>query len=341
MHANRSTGQKKRRRHSRRERAILTLCIVLFAGVAVIGFVRGYIRAPELSEPDDSAQSGAGDTDADSVGTDDTTPARERKESYYTVLVSGVDDGNGGSDTNILLSIDAQNGVINAVSIPRDTLLNVSWNVKKFNASYNVGGIDRMKTELSRLLGIPVDFYISIDLDGFVELVDEIGGVYFDVPVNMNYDDPTQDLHIHIDKGYQWLSGEDAVKVVRWRQNNDGTGYPDGDIGRIATQQAFLTTVAQQMLDSLSISTMKAYVDIFFEYVDTDLSVGNLAWIGEVAMKAGMENIHFYTLPGEGDYVYGGSYYILNPEETLALVNASFNPYDQDITADEMDILVP
>ena len=340
MHANHSGTKKHRRRRSRRERVILALCIFLFAGMAVVGFVRSYVRPPDLP---DSAEDPAADGTEDGGGDQDTDapPPRERKKSYYTVLVSGIDDDNGGSDTNILLSVDAENSVINAVSVPRDTLLNVDWNVRKFNASYNVGGIDRMKTELSRLLGIPVDFYISVDLDGFVELVDEIGGVYFDVPVDMNYDDPTQNLHIHIDKGYQWLDGEHAVKVVRWRQNNDGTGYPDADIGRIATQQAFLTAVAQQMLDSLSISTIKAYADIFIEYVDTDLTVGNLAWIGQVALTCGMENIHFYTLPGEGGYVYGGSYYILHPEETLDLINASFNPYDQDISLEETDIPVP
>ena len=342
MSANHSPEKKYRRRRTKRERAILAVCIVLFLGVAVAGLIRSFISAPKL--PDDSTP--VVDTDPDSTGSsDDSTPQkRQRKDSYYTVLVSGVDDGNGGSDTNILLSIDAANGVINAVSVPRDTLIDVDWNVRKFNTAYNVGGIERLQTELERLLGIPVDFYVSIDLDGFVELVDAIGGVYFDVPVNMNYDDPVQNLHIHIDKGYQLLDGKNAVKVVRWRQNNDGSGYPNGDLGRIETQQAFLTTVAKQMLDNLGkdpVGAITSYVNIFYEYVKTDLSVGNLIWIGEQGMKAGMENIHFYTLPGEGDYVYGGSYYILDPTATLELVNASFNPYDQDITPDQVNIPVP
>lgn len=343
-----SHQRKRRRRRSGAEKLILALCIVLFCGMGVFGLYRCFVHPPEIpSEDADQAQTDADkDTDASQTG---QSNQRGRKESCYTILVSGVDDGNGGSDTNILVFVDAKGGVINALSIPRDTLINTDWNVPKFNASYNVGGIERMQKELSNLLGIPVDFYVSVDLEGFVELVDAIGGVWFDVPVNMNYDDPTQNLHIHFEKGYQYLDGKDAVKVVRFRQNNDGTGYPNGDLGRIETQQAFLTAVAKQMLDNLGsnpIQAIKDYANLFYKYVDTDLEVGELAWVGEQALTVGMENIHFYTLPGDGANLhnmsfYGGSYYVVNPEETLALINESFNPYDQDLTLDDMDILVP
>ena len=339
-----ASHRRRKRRRSGAEKLILALCIVLFCGMGVVGLYRCFVHPPEI--PDEEPE----ETQAEDVNTEiEQTPKRQRKESCYTILVSGEDDGNGGSDTNILVYVDAKSGVINALSVPRDTLINTDWNVPKFNASYNVGGVERLQKELSNLLGIPVDFYVSVDLSGFVELVDAIGGVWFDVPVDMNYDDPTQDLHIHFNKGYQYLEGKDAVKVVRFRQNNNGTGYPNGDLGRIETQQAFLTAVAKQMLDNLGsnpIQAIKDYANLFYKYVDTDLEVGELAWVGEQALTVGMENIHFYTLPGDGANLhdmsfYSGSYYVVNPEETLALVNASFNPYDQDLTLDDMDILVP
>ena len=321
---------------------VLVLCVVVLSGLAVYAALRSIVAPPKLpnvnnENTNQTDQNGTDDEEQD----DDSTPANGRKESYFNILLSGLDDHNGGSDTNILMSVDGKNGKINAVSVPRDTLLNVDWNVKKFNASYNVGGTERMMKELSNLLGVPVDFYITVDLDGFVDLINEIGGVDFDVPVNMNYDDPKQNLHIHLEKGYQHLTGEQAIGVVRWRQNNDGSGYPTGDIGRIQTQQAFLTTVAEQMLSTLSLNTLKATADMFVNYVKTDLTVGNLVWIGEIAMRIGMENINFYTLPGEGKTVYGGSYYVLNPAATLQMVNESFNPYPEDITQEDMDILVP
>ncbi len=332
------------RRRSPRERAVLIAAIVLFVCAGLIGAYFCFARPPELpDDPDHVPEDHEHDPDLSGQTDADPEPARQRRENCYTILLSGHDDDNGGSDTNILVMVDVDQGVINAVSIPRDTLINTDWNVPKFNASYNVGGVERLCQELSKLLGIPVDYYVAVDLEGFVELVDAIGGVNFEVPIDMNYDDPTQDLHIHFSKGMQYLNGEDALKVVRWRQNNEpNSGYPNGDIGRIQTQQNFLITVAKQMLATLDLDMIKTYADLFVKYVDTELTVGNLVWLGQQVLTIGMDNVHFFTLPGDGTgYYKGGSYYILYPEEVLELVNSSFNPYDQPLTLEDMDILVP
>lgn len=342
----------KKRRRSGKEYAILALCVLVFSGAAVYGFYRTIVRPPQLPEnsviQSDAADKGEGSTMAPPI--DDprdkedtqqpTEPVFTRKKDYFTVLVSGLDNQNGGSDTNILLSIDGVNNTINAVSLPRDTLINTEWNVKKLNGAYNVGGMERLQQETSNLLGIPVDYYITVDLAGFIELVDAIGGIHFDVPMAMDYDDPVQDLHIHFQPGYQYLNGEDALKVVRFRHNNDGTGYGTEDIGRINTQQAFLSAVAKELFATLDASTVQTCAGIFIEHVKTDLTLGNLVWIGERALAGGMENVRFYTLPGDGaGYYQGTSYYILYPDEVLTLVNASFNPYEQALTLEDMDIL--
>ena len=177
-------------------------------------------------------------------------------------------------------------------------------------------------------------------------LVDAIGGVNFEVPIDMDYDDPTQNLHIHFKKGMQYLNGEDALKVVRFRQNHDGTGYGTMDIGRIQTQQDFLITVAKQMISTLSLDMLNTYADLFVQYVDTELTVGNLVWLGQQLLTIGMDNVHFYTLSGESRYLttedfWDGSYYVLDTQAALELVNDSFNPYDQPLTLEDMDILVP
>ena len=98
-----------------------------------------------------------------------------------------------------------------------------------------------LKQEVSRLTGIYPDFYVMVEWEAIGELVDALGGVYFDVPFDMNYDDPYQDLHIHQEAGYRKLSGEDAMEVIRWRKNN---GEPSpGDVGRIQIQQDFLSAM--------------------------------------------------------------------------------------------------
>ena len=122
--------------------------------------------------------------------------------------------------------------------------------------------------------------------------VDAIGGVTFDVPINMNYEDPYQNLYIHISKGVQTLSGADALKVVRFRE-----GYATQDIGRMETQQNFLKAVAKQVLTVGNLDKIDDFVKIFQTYVETDLTVGNLAWLGKEAIGMGAGK-SAYATPG-------------------------------------------
>ena len=266
-------------------------------------------------------------------------PARRRLPYCYTILLSGVDDARGGSDVNLLARFDAPGGRIDLVSLPRDTLLHTERASNKLNFAYASGGTERLRGDVENLLGVPVDFCVTVALDGFVALIDRIGGVDFDVPRDMDYDDPAQELHIHFTKGPQHLDGQRAMELVRWRKNNDGSGYSDADIGRIATQQAFLRAVLER---AARIENASALAQVFSRYVTTDLSLGNLVWLAGQALALDRENIRFHTLPGDGaGYYRRESVYIRDPEATLALVNEALNPYDQPITMDETDILVP
>ncbi len=341
----------KRKKATRQQRLVQFCAILIFCAAALTGGYHCIVRPininsdpPVIARPgsdqqDPPPQQEPGTTDPAPVDPD-PPPAFTNRDNCFNILVVGLDDGNGGSDTNILVQLDVGRGVIHATSLPRDTLINVNWNVKKLNSAYNVGGVDRVMTEVSRLLGIRVDRYVSVNLKGFVELVNAIGGVDFDVPIDMDYDDPVQDLHIHFRKGPRHLTGQEALGVVRFRHNNDGTGYGTEDIGRIGTQQAFLKAVAKKMLSSLTIDTIASYVDIFSKYIKTDLTTGNLVWMATQTLSIGMDNIHFHTLPGDGAGLYEGrSYYVLDPEATVALVNEAMNPYNEPLTLEDMDIL--
>ena len=287
--------------------------------------------APVALPPEDSVDS------SESFAAPDT-----RKDDFYLILVGGLDNSSGGSDTNLLVALDALNHEIHVLSLPRDTLLNVSWTVKKLNNAYHHGGFERTAKEVSNLLGIPVDFCVTVDLQAFVELINAIGGVKFTIPVDMDYDDPYQDLHIHFPAGERLLNGEDAMKVIRWRQNNDGTGYPTADIGRIATQQAFLKAAAKQAFSISNLNKLGEMAQIIHEHVNTDLELANILWMCEQAVACGTERITFHTLPGDGaGWFSGGSYFIADDAATLDLINAHFNPYTRELTLDDMDILVP
>ena len=338
----RSKKAKKRKRKqsgSRSERVVVTLLSLLFLTVAIVATVKYVVRAPEPVTDGEDQQTQQDGTAEDSDAIQTISNGRERKSKYcYNILLYGVDNDAGGSDTNMLMRFDAVNKTVDVVSLPRDTLMS---NGHKLNSSYNNGGTEKLRSNIEDMLGVPVDFYVSVDLKGFITLIDQIDGVDFDVPEDMDYDDPYQDLHIHFKKGLQHLNGQQAMEVVRFRHNNDNTGYGgQQDLGRIGTQQAFLKTVAQKLM---KLENVPAMAETFLKYVKTDLTLGNLMWLANQALSmGGMDAISFATLPGDGSGWYKGmSVYALDPEQVLEMTNSMLNPYATDITADDQNILVP
>jgi LCP family protein required for cell wall assembly len=338
----RSKKAKKRKRKqsgTRGERVVVTLLSLLFLTVAVVATVKYVVRAPEPVTDGEDQQTQQDGTAEDSDAIQTISNGRERKSKYcYNILLYGVDNDAGGSDTNMLMRFDAVNKTVDVVSLPRDTLMS---NGHKLNSSYNNGGTEKLRSNIEDMLGVPVDFYVSVDLKGFIALIDQIGGVDFDVPCDMDYDDPYQDLHIHFKAGLQKLNGQQAMEVVRFRHNNDNTGYGGRqDLGRIGTQQAFLKTVAQKLM---KLENVPAMAETFLKYVKTDLTLGNLMWLANQALSmGGTDAISFATLPGDGSGWYKGmSVYALDPEQVLEMTNSMLNPYATDITTDEQNILVP
>ena len=160
-------------------------------------------------------------------------------------------------------------------------------------------------------------------------MVDEIGGVEFDVPINMNYDDSSQNLSIHLKKGLQKLNGEQAEGLVRFRKNNNGTSYPseygDNDLGRMRTQREFITEVAKQTLQLKNITKIGNFIDIIKENVTTNIK--NWTTIKDYvayAIDFNTENIRAESIPGEAGYYNKLSFFIYNQKETDKLVKELF-----------------
>lgn len=267
-----------------------------------------------------------------------------RKPYTYTFLLVAKDQVGSNADTMIVCMYDTVNQTVGMVSIPRDTLVESG----KLNAVYQ-DGIETLRDTISDMLGIPIDFYVGINMDGFKVLVDELGGIEFNVPVHMSYDDPTQDLHIHYEPGLQHLDGQDVLNVARCRKNSDGPGiypdniysaYPDNDIGRTRTQQQLIAAILKKALSNPQ--KINSYIEIFLEYVNTDLEFGEMLWFAEPALSFDFENgMTSATLTGDGNTYYPGwgKYcYQLYPEETLETVNQLINPYTEDLTLEDMNI---
>jgi LCP family protein required for cell wall assembly len=338
------------RKYKRKKRiAAMTICLTL----AVCAFLtyKSFAKPPvvaDIKTPPPAALYNDNTDETPPVNTPpaETAPdeeANSRKEGVYTFLLVGFDQNNGNTDTLMVGRFDSKNHKINIASIPRDTCANVYFGrkaQKKINAVYALGGgIEALMAAVADMTGFNIDNYIVVNLKAFTALVDALGGVYFDIPHDMNYDDPTQDLHIHFNKGFQYLSGADAIKVVRWRQNNDGTNY--GDIDRINTQQSFLKTVAKQCLSLTNIVTKTDdYLEIFKSYVKTDLSAQNLTWYAQEFLKLKTEDISFHTLPSNPiDSIKGFSYGTIYLDEWLKLINDCLNPYTKAVAAEDVNII--
>mgnify|MGYP000628868619 CR=1 FL=1 len=335
--------QKRRRLTGWKRGAVIALSCVVVLALAVSAWWMIFVKAPDVSEKTKPTVTDQ-DQDKDQEETlpdaeDEPETASGRKEDYFTFLLVGEDTSSGSTDTIMLASYDVANQTASLMSIPRDTMVNVSWDIKKINSVYSAseakgGGIENLKKQVSYLTGVMPDFYVIVQWEAVGEIVEALGGVYFDVPFDMNYDDPYQDLHIHQEKGYRLLDGEDAMEVVRWRQNSDGTNY--GDTTRVEVQQAFLMALAEQCLKLGNWTKVSAFAKIFAENVETDLPLTNILWFAQQAMEIDSDQVRFFTLPCSGGYEKSILYLLADPEETAELINQYFNPYTYDISSADL-----
>ncbi|MCC8123787.1 MAG: LCP family protein [Oscillospiraceae bacterium] len=313
--------------------------LVICSALIVALFCAYKLAAKPPTMAADAVPPAQGAADAETLAQEDS--AWTRKPYTYTILLVASDQESGNADTIMVCTYDTVNQKVGLVSIPRDTM--VDRTTPKINSVYH-NGPEEMAAVVSDMLGIPIDYYIAADMTGFAKLVDAVGGIDFDVPVYMSYDDPVQDLHIHYSAGMQHLTGAQVLEVARCRKNYDSKGnlydaYPDADIGRTRTQQALLTAIVKKALSNPQ--KAGSYLSILTEYVRTDFSTGELLWFLEPALGLDFSTgISTETLPGDGSVRYRGTSwcYELYPEECLAIINDLLNPYTQDITLDRTNM---
>jgi polyisoprenyl-teichoic acid--peptidoglycan teichoic acid transferase len=247
------------------------------------------------------------------------------EELPVNTLVLGLDAEGTRSDVILLLNFDPGLSRLNILSIARDTLVRIDGRRYKINALYSKGGELLLADKISEITGLPVHYYVTMNFKGFRKIVDTLGGVRFDVPFRMNYDDPTQNLHIHLKKGMQLLDGKKAEQLVRYRKGNyKGQGYTEGDIGRIGMQQDFIKAMIVQKLSLKYLSRVDELFDIMQEYVKTNVAVSDIAqYIGSMK-KIKNDEIKAVTLPGTSKFTNGVWYFILNDDETAKIIESSF-----------------
>lgn len=240
----------------------------------------------------------------------------EDKVGMINFLIIGVDEDGTRSDTIMLVSYDGYSNRVNILSLPRDTKVRLNNQNQKLNAAMGVG-IYNVKTkkddepeeemirQVKSLTGLPIHYFVTVGFDGFKEVIDALDGVDFYVPYNMDYDDPAQDLHIHLTAGQKHMDGQMAHDFVRFRHNNDGSApgeYVRGDEGRIYWQQKFLKELSKQKLNPKYFSKITDVFDVIADNVRTNYTLKDLLKHVSALQKIRVDEIGSYQLPGEAVY---------------------------------------
>lgn len=242
------------------------------------------------------------------------------------------------TDSIMVASYNPQTQQASLLSIPRDTYVgkkDKNTATPNYLASYKINTVYRNGTNIpetiecvNNITGLNLDKYLLIDTDAIIEVVDAIGGVTFDVPIDMDYDDPAQDLHIHLKAGEQLIDGEKAEQLLRFRHNNDGTSYPseygDNDIGRMRTQREFIQVTAKQLLRVENVTKVLNLMDIVFKNVKTNLDMETLKYYIPYIFKFNTSNIVSDTLPGTPEKCNGIWIYTANKTQTKQVIEDLF-----------------
>lgn len=295
-------------------KAIFVLCVILSLilfcdGLYVLAHLNGR-PAKEIGE----TRTKPGDTEDKTAG-----------EPPVNLLILGLDEEEERSDVVVLLNYSPETGGLNILSIARDTRVRSKGRTVKINALVSMGGESLVAREVEELTGLPVHYYLTMNFKGFRKMVDALGGVEIDVPFNMNYDDPSQNLHIHLRKGRQVLNGKKAEQYVRYRKGNyEGQGYNDGDIGRIKAQQDFIKALLEQKLKVKYILKLDEIFSILKENMKTNIEIGDVRRYARGLTELGAEDVNTYTLPGDSAYIGKTWYFLYDLDGTREMIDKNF-----------------
>lgn len=254
---------------------------------------------------------------ATAVGHDENTLKNLPK--IYCVLLGQSENL---TDTIMIAEYDPKEQQASILSIPRDTFIGVNkanaGGFDKINAVYQTGAQNVLK-ELNELTGLDLKYYLKVDTEAFKVLVDKIGGVEFDVPIDMKYDSARQDLHINLKAGLQKLDGDKAEQLVRFRHNNDGTTYSYEygmeDLGRMRTQREFLKALAKQTLKVERIFQINEFIDIANKYVETNLDFDTIKDYVPYIVEFDMAKLKTEQLPGTSEQAANTGTWIYSANE--------------------------
>jgi LCP family protein required for cell wall assembly len=284
-------------------------------------------------------------------GVTNNIPIDDKYKSRVNILVVGLDNDQVRTDVDMVLSFSPKSNKASVFQLPRDTRIkfdetdrqnlatlgtvkmsNVPHHAMKLTEAYSYGGINLTKYAASKLLNnISINYVIQINLKAFRNIVNEVDGVDINVPQDMNYDDSSQNLHIHLKKGYQHLDGDKAEQFVRFRH------YAMGDLQRIEAQRDFLTKLSKKIMSTNGVLHAVPILRNMTEYTKNDLETSAITSYALEAINLKSNDIKFYSILGyapPASQTGGISYFVCDQDKTNALVQKVFDETDQGSSQD-------
>lgn len=295
---------------------LILICVVVAGGAAAIYY--------ENLEKDMKENSGDSKLAQFLVSGGET---QKKEEPLFTCLFMGRNAHL--TDFMMLAQYNPNTREVSLMSIPRDTYVGTSSVDGKINSIYMYKYPEKVVKAVEEITGVDIQHYLIFNAKILRNIVNELGGVTVTVPFNMNYDDPDQNLYIHLKKGTQRLSGAQAEQFVRFRKNNNGGGYANGDVGRIATQQKFIKAMISEVLKVENIGKVGNLVKIALNGTDTDLTLDVLQEYLDDVVTFKKDRVRIGTLPGVGKYGKGPdgltrSFFYHDAEKTKEVVKELF-----------------
>lgn len=322
------------------------LILAIIAAVLVMICVGVYVYVDSLVNVGDSG----------SLTDEVVSTEPEISKKTINILVAGIDyakddsgrdysDGKGMTDVVLLVCCDLEKNTMHLLQIPRDSYVGEAVDTGgtgKLNAVYSHGSDAKNPiTNLAKVINdqfkLPVDYYVTLDMDAFTSLINILGGVEMYVPWQVERFDDNGNLIDTLEPGTHFISGETAQWIVQTRH---GTGYGQADLKRLEMQQYFYTAVFKTFL-TFPMSDLIKVAPSLAQYVNTDFSVPELIYLFGWLQKVDKSNIGFARCPGGSISNVAGhqSMYGINPQSLAELLNKYFRPYSNPVDASELGLV--
>ena len=249
--------------------------------------------------------------------------AINKEDGQYLILMVGVDK-NGDDDDNtdftrtdtiMLISADTKTGEMELLSIPRDSRVKIRDKFDKVNHAHAFGGIELTMQTLRQFLGLDIDYYVQINYQALINIVDALGGVDYDVPEGVVIDKGK----VQIKPGPNHLDGNEVMWYLRTRNI-----YNNGDIGRVNTQQAFVKAMVDEMVKKSKDMNLMTFISNYLRYVKTNLPMTAMFDLAGNINNFSSDKMSTHTVPGMEQTIYGTSYWIPDYEKTWQIVDENY-----------------